>query len=350
MSQRLPFYPAYWLATRPFGRVFIEEARALAQAGKGSFRTYENMAFRRLLDALPKMNTSEDVTLISREVQLALASAEYGLQQRPTYELAPCLVEELLHTDAGDLLLKDIDLPPGCSYLHLGTEHGLLLPDSQVPIEGAFLVNSSSNGFRVMVLGRQPAARALKDRLTESYALRFTPQCLELGVDAAVEEAIRVDQEDLAAAAVYLNQESFEGSSDAVASLQALNRQAAPAMHACLQLIVNAAAYLSAYPSDKVLGWPIEAPSSLSIKAATGTPKEQLRAKSKLQNLGFWPRWFVGQEFQAHAEVSVRSAHWRRGHWRNQAHGPQFSLRKLIWIRPVRVLGSQRADDTGAKP
>lgn len=37
-------------------------------------------------------------------------------------------------------------------------------------------------------------------------------------------------------------------------------------------------------------------------------------------------------------------AHWRRGHWRNQAHRPQLSLRKLIWIRPTLVA----ADHAGA--
>jgi hypothetical protein len=31
------------------------------------------------------------------------------------------------------------------------------------------------------------------------------------------------------------------------------------------------------------------------------------------------------------------SAHWRRGHFRNQAHGPAHSLRKLVWVQPVLV-------------
>jgi hypothetical protein len=31
--------------------------------------------------------------------------------------------------------------------------------------------------------------------------------------------------------------------------------------------------------------------------------------------------------------------HWRRGHYRSQAHGPQFSLRKVIFVQPVLVHG-----------
>jgi hypothetical protein len=36
-------------------------------------------------------------------------------------------------------------------------------------------------------------------------------------------------------------------------------------------------------------------------------------------------------------EDARRSAHWRRGHWREQAHGPALSLRKRILIRPMMI-------------
>ena len=38
---------------------------------------------------------------------------------------------------------------------------------------------------------------------------------------------------------------------------------------------------------------------------------------------------------------AARATHWRRGHLRNQAHGPQFSLRKLIFLPPTLVAGSR---------
>lgn len=31
------------------------------------------------------------------------------------------------------------------------------------------------------------------------------------------------------------------------------------------------------------------------------------------------------------------TAHWRRGHFRNQAHGPGYALHKLIWLEPILV-------------
>jgi hypothetical protein len=36
-------------------------------------------------------------------------------------------------------------------------------------------------------------------------------------------------------------------------------------------------------------------------------------------------------------DSSTKSAHWRRGHWREQAHGPNLSLRKRVLIKPVMV-------------
>lgn len=78
-----------------------------------------------------------------------------------------------------------------------------------------------------------------------------------------------------------------------------------------------------------------------------------MRAKSKLTALGYVPVHICGkrvaeqrthQGIPAHGHVAT---HWRRGHWRNQVHGPARSLRKLIWVMPV-VVGSKHADEPEA--
>ena len=43
------------------------------------------------------------------------------------------------------------------------------------------------------------------------------------------------------------------------------------------------------------------------------------------------------------------AAHWRRGHFRNQAHGQSLSLRKLIWVKPV-LVNAEKVGDAVAKP
>ena len=51
-------------------------------------------------------------------------------------------------------------------------------------------------------------------------------------------------------------------------------------------------------------------------------------------------------QFPGHAGGEV-SPHWRRGHMRMQAHGPQMSLRKLIFIAPT-LIRADRLNDAGA--
>lgn len=45
----------------------------------------------------------------------------------------------------------------------------------------------------------------------------------------------------------------------------------------------------------------------------------------------------VQSEPGAQAAGSSMASHWRRGHYRRQAHGPSYSQRRLIFIAPVRV-------------
>jgi hypothetical protein len=45
----------------------------------------------------------------------------------------------------------------------------------------------------------------------------------------------------------------------------------------------------------------------------------------------------AGEMQRAISSRSLTYAHLRRGHWRNQAHGPGRSLRTLKWIEPMIV-------------
>jgi len=78
-----------------------------------------------------------------------------------------------------------------------------------------------------------------------------------------------------------------------------------------------------------------------------------MRAKSKLAALGYVPVHVCGKRIEeqrnrigiATLDHGHVASHWRRGHWRNQAHGPARSLRKLIWVMPVLVGANHRDDE-----
>lgn len=55
---------------------------------------------------------------------------------------------------------------------------------------------------------------------------------------------------------------------------------------------------------------------------------------------------------EAQADLTMPSGrellpHWRRGHWRRQAHGAGNLERRLIWIRPVLVRRDRGEDVEG---
>jgi hypothetical protein len=111
---------------------------------------------------------------------------------------------------------------------------------------------------------------------------------------------------------------------------------------AALQLVVNALCYVTAYPDDIATVWPKATPVELVRLFLEGKGKERQRAKSKLAALGYVPVHICGSHVAQVKALHVRVAnqpglHWRRGHWRNQAHGPARALRKLIWVMPMMV-------------
>lgn len=70
-----------------------------------------------------------------------------------------------------------------------------------------------------------------------------------------------------------------------------------------------------------------------SIKARPDRPARQ-----------FWSPNIVGASYKCQQDSGsaqpsglTKRLHWRRGHFTRQAHGPQFSLRRTIWIEPCLV-------------
>jgi hypothetical protein len=55
----------------------------------------------------------------------------------------------------------------------------------------------------------------------------------------------------------------------------------------------------------------------------------------------FWSPNFLGRVYQSRTEADETGQHlrphWRKGHIKSQPHGPQHSLRKVIWIQPYRT-------------
>lgn len=107
-----------------------------------------------------------------------------------------------------------------------------------------------------------------------------------------------------------------------------------------LKLIFNLLCYLNVKDRDVERRLSNERFEKKLSRASTKKARERVFSKAKTQ--GVRHVQFCGHRTFNQASVkgvSGKSAHWRRGHWRNQAYGKELSERRLVWIRPVVVKG-----------
>lgn len=106
-------------------------------------------------------------------------------------------------------------------------------------------------------------------------------------------------------------------------------------------LVVNALLYLVYDKRDVELDYPEFAPRRLVDQTRSTKPTEARRAASKLAAMGYRKVYLCGRNFKVPPPgvdgSASPSAHWRRGHWRQQACGPGLQDHKLLWIMPTLV-------------
>lgn len=110
----------------------------------------------------------------------------------------------------------------------------------------------------------------------------------------------------------------------------------------CFNLLFNGLCYLTAYHgTEKPLfteNIPIDY--KRKIQKKEGKLKDLKRVRDELSSLGYSKIRFLGYEFER-TSTNVNGlhtiSHWRRGFWRNQAHGASLKERKLLWIQPTIV-------------
>lgn len=77
-------------------------------------------------------------------------------------------------------------------------------------------------------------------------------------------------------------------------------------------------------------------------------PNRRHKLSSALTRDGYALVHMVGKEvagFSAESRHGDVRTHWRRGHWRQQHHGPANSLLKRVWIRPLMVNPNKSPDE-----
>lgn len=343
------FYPQHFKGTRPYLKSFLADLEEQTAKGSVSPDTSHTVSSRHVVRAyvdagVRPATEAFDLQGFSTESRAALVYAEWVARGSVVYDFKRPLADALAASSVGSISISDLKFPFDGAYISFAPRKDLVLR-SGAQVSGAYVFFNPGQDLRFMLTAPLPAGVPLPERWEEVYYLRILEKNFYSDVEKAIEQALVDDAEDLNQAAKRLRGSTEVREQMGLTVIErALERNEANAatFSRCVQLIVSALCYVTAFPSDTFVDWQEGTPEKLRAKASAAGTKGAQRATSKLNALGYRRVHHVGQEFEESAErigEGTVGPHLRRGHWRAQAHGPQMTLRKVIWIRPTRVLG-----------
>jgi|GEM_PF-3152941 len=295
---------------------------------------------------------------VAGQVELALSVQNYRRAGSQMFDFPPSLVEMLANTDVDQVPLSMLTLPYTAQYIHFGPQPDLQLKPGFV-VDGAY-VYRPFDGALAITLTSVPSTPQISAEWSFNPAPGFTqsysPEVIALSVGEAVDTVLSekmaelIKQRDAGAERLSpdmqaqareagLGEFSWVGHKTASATLAGLPAEAEVYRQA-LRLVVNGLAYITAYTDDVKSEWVPGTPATM-IQKTQRPGKEGVNAKSKLEAMGYRLVHLCGQGLSSQTRGAAGdrkvATHWVRGHWRNQAHGPGRTLRKMIWVMPYLV-------------
>lgn len=315
------------------------------------------LAFHRL--ARPR-----DMSLFNIDTNSTMAAFMHRAHGGAIYVIPDLLVEEFHHTDCSEVRVCDMNLSFDSVFLKFTPPEPVWLEET-ARVDGCY-IGKQGDEFLFTLTARidevdyeNSMSVACMDPIFALHVPTSDPELkVNSAVDLGIEAFLRENQPPT---------ESFSGDIERpdgtiayVEDIRARSRKRRierfrsqePAFCSCLNIIVNAACFITFRPIDAPDAWAGE-PSSDILAAANATGDSRrirdrkLGALRKLEQGDFTRIKTCGRDlFHDEAKTdgappsegkSLR-AHWRRGHWRRQRHGPSLSLTVLLWIRPTLVM------------
>jgi hypothetical protein len=380
------YHPERFRSTRKYASEALEHLdrfRAAAAAGKvarervnDAYLGAMNSVIGMLISELNQENMRQPMRQRAHAGQEAMSQAvnaeinlltiisawlQYG---RQIFDFPKRMMDMFAMTDIDEIPCEKVKLPHHVQYVHFGPREDIEIEAGWL-VDGAYIESMADGGWQVCVTSvpRNPddaygwtarpepifvqvfGASSMGMSLGEAVDFSLADKLAELREKAAegdgeiTEELGRkFAEEGLEMPAGIKIVKIFAKSAE---SETAMLMRRLPAYKKALRLVVNAMCYVTAYPDDVKDAFPSGAPDRILKTASLRIgSKEQKKALSKLEQLGFRAIHFCGQALLAKLggeEGWSRGAGWTRGHWRNQAWGPKHSLRRLQWIMPFRT-------------
>lgn len=358
------YHPERYRRSRPFARQMASLYQSLA--GRSTLPTSTTMeavtsvlvhAYNAELDRVPFEQRPADARNLMKDSSLAMHYGMFCAHGRQIFDFRAEITKEFRLTDIDDVPAGALSFPYDAFYISFGRQGDLDLFRNGAFVDGAYVSFLPNGHLKVMLttIGDDdgPWFRTPDNYYYLSLPLKDQAASISSIADKALEADLaslnreRGDQPpSLGVPGVTVVNKRPETVKLDIAALEG----GYPVFRQALRLIINGLCYLTAYPQDVETRWPDGTPEPLLSKIEKATkPKEIQRTVSKLTSMGYTKVHFCGRAFAELPQVPTGrdiATHWRRGHWRNQPHGPRMESRKLVWIMPVLV----RKDRDAAAP
>lgn len=306
---------------------------------------------------------------VHAEMNDVLAAYVHKCHGAAIYSLPDALTEEFLHTGCDEVNLHDIRLPFQSLYISFRPPKELKLGDALV--DGCYVCRQpgeepESMGELLLVLTSRRAdvdyGRSLSvcctdptfsihlpigesghgcdvgvavERGFQDFMDRNAPPTDDFSQDVALPNGFVVKHLDVRAQSRARRVETF------------LSQESV--FHTCLNIIINALCFISFRPEDISEEWDRDPPAwvveALADARDTRSARDRRFNANRLIVTNDYTRILVcgkrlfsgGESVSAGGAGTAARAHWRRGHWRRQRHGPGRLQVVVRWIRPTLV-------------
>lgn len=356
INKRSIYAPIRYEATRPYavsiGRAFAGHAR---KGEKARLAFVHDSLFTLVKNAVTRIGAEQGPGPVQGEMSNVQIFGIYNQAGRVIYDMRKPLTTALLMTDVEDIPCGELVFPSEAFYLHFGQLKDLSVDG--LAVEGAFVMHDEGR----MIFDLVPAGFGQP----HFFALPMGEPLIGVRIDTSdVNKSIDQALTDSIADIIDGNQKVFQQMEEIKQRLSAQYggvvkvpspvhnlKDREPLLRRATALIVNSLFYIAAEPSDVNDDWGSDTPEeAASALRNARNPGEVRTIENTLLKAGYSKVKFVGRAFASTSESkaieeSMQSgrhvaAHFRRGHFRRQAYGPEHSLRKRIFVAPVMVNGN----------
>lgn len=355
-TQHSIYAPLRYEVTRPFA---VMVGTSFSVRGQGSLKKRHQYLVSELMPqiqyAMASLGTQPGPGPGQAEIANIQVFGGFLRGGRVIYDFHKQLTTALLSTDIDSIPVSAIPRPSQSLYIHFGLPDGS--PDEKQSPEGAFvswedmpdeparmMVDfTTRNQFDEVIFWHKESGDPMTGvTIDVSDSSKGIVQAMEDSVEAIVaqNEKFLEQQKTMEAEMIEKYGEIFSIPSP-ITNLRA----DLPLLRIGIALVVNCLLFLGAAPEDVSERWDDRAPADLVHQAEHGEkPGTRKTAERTLSNRDYLKVRLAGHQFAESVAGSWQDdtgrsvvTHFRRGHFRNQAHGPEHSLRKLVFIPPVVV-------------